>query len=266
MELARDIVNRYWGVEGSRATRLVADAYAVYLRAVMDRVKTIEQARLVLEQYDILTTRCLKAGQIEAAINCLRSKKLVSRLWKDYSAGYDAATRAVLLVQKHRDALTDENGEPITEAEIIGSLRADLKYRCAVSDGPLFVGAVEDLVGFELKNRQDGSFYVCRNAAEWLFEQGLQGLAVGLTMVILDQFPEEKGEMRECFFGNISRDYFEDIDKTWLGGQSQIFSWRLPKVDYEDCIKLLGQLSENASREEEETLKELIYSAVASRF
>jgi hypothetical protein len=34
VELARAIVNRYWGVEGSRATRLVADAYAVYLHAV----------------------------------------------------------------------------------------------------------------------------------------------------------------------------------------------------------------------------------------
>jgi hypothetical protein len=109
--------------------------------AVMDRVKTVEQARLVLEQYDILTARCLKAGQIKAAINCLRSKKLVSHLWKDYSAGYDAATLVVLLVQKHRDALTDENGGPITEAEIIESLRAELEDRCAVSDRPLFVGA-----------------------------------------------------------------------------------------------------------------------------
>lgn len=75
------------------------------------------------------------------------------------------------------------------------------------------MGAVEDLVGFELEHRQDDSFYACRNAAEWLFEQGLQGPAVGLTMVILDQFPEWIGEMRECFIGNISQGYFENIDR-----------------------------------------------------
>jgi hypothetical protein len=230
----------------------------------MDRIKTVEQACLILEQYDILTARCLKAGHIDDAINCLRSKKLVSQLWKDFSAAYDAATCAVLLIQKHRDVLTDENSEAITEAEIIERLRSELEDRCAVSDKPLFVGAVEDLVGFELEHRQVDSFYVCLTTAEWLFERGLQGLAVGLTMLILDHFPEQKDEMRECFFGNISRDCFDDIDKTWFGGQSQIFSWRLPKMNYADCIKLLSQLSQNASREEEETLKDLGFRLIKS--
>jgi hypothetical protein len=266
VELARGIVDRYWGVDGTRATRLVADAYSVYLHAVMDRVKTVEQVRLVLEQYDILIARCLKAGEIKAALNSLRSKKLTSLLWKDYSAGYAAATGAVLLVQEHRDALTEETGEPITQSAIIENLREELEDRCAISDKPLFVGAVEDLVGFELEHRQDDSFYTCRNATDWLFEQGLQGLAVSLIMVILDRFPERKDEICECFFGNISRNYFEDIDKYWLEGQSQIFSWRLPKVKYEDCVKLLGRLSQNASSEEEEILRELTYSAVRAAF
>lgn len=34
VEQARAIVDRYWGVEGWRATKLVADAYSVYLHAV----------------------------------------------------------------------------------------------------------------------------------------------------------------------------------------------------------------------------------------
>jgi hypothetical protein len=240
VELASGIVDRYWGIEGSRATRLVADAYSVYLNAV--EVKNVEQADLVLEQYDILAARCLKAGQIAHAIKCLRSKRLRSHLWGDYSAAYDAATRAVLLVQEHRNVLTDENDAPIAEAEIIEGLREDLEERCAVSDKPLFVGAVEDLVGFELEHRQDDSFYTCQKAADWLFEQGLQGPAVSLTKVILDQFPEGVNEMRECFLAAISKDYFENIDEDWMCGQSQIFSWRLPRVNYDDCIGLLGRL------------------------
>jgi hypothetical protein len=117
-ELARDIVDRYWGVEGSRATRLVADAYSVYLDAVAEQVKTVEQAHLVLEQYDMLTARCLKAGLIPPAIKCLRSKVLRSHLWGERSAIYAAATRAILLVQEHRDALTDENGERMPRADL----------------------------------------------------------------------------------------------------------------------------------------------------
>jgi hypothetical protein len=117
---------------------------------------------------------------------------LRGHLWGDCSAIYAAATRAILLVQEHRDALTDENGEQITEAEIIEDLRENLEGRCAASDKSLFVGAVEDLVGFEFEHRQDDSFHTCQNAADWLLEQELQGHTVSLIQVILVQFPERK--------------------------------------------------------------------------
>jgi len=173
VELARDIVDRYWGVEGSRATRLVADAFLVYLRAVAEQVKTAEQVDLVLEQYDILTTRCLKAGQIALAIECLRSKVLPSQLWGDYSAAYAAASRAIILAQEQRDALVGENCELRADGEFIEDLRANLEDRCAVPNKALFVGAVEDLVGFELEHRQEDSFWTCQNAANWLLEREL---------------------------------------------------------------------------------------------
>jgi|SRR5581483_1174681 len=264
VELARGIVDRYWGVEGSRATRLVADAFLVYLRAVAEQVKTAEQVDLVLEQYDILTARCLKAGQIALAIECLRSKVLPSQLWGDYSAAYTAASRAIMLTQEHRDALAGENGELRAEGKIIEDLRANLEDRCAVPNKALFVGAVEDLIGFEFEHRQEDSFCTCQNAADWLLERELEWNAVGLTQATFDQFPEREKETREWFVGNISPNCFDDIDAGWICGQSQIFSWRLPRLNHEDCLRLLGRLSQNASSEEGETLKELTYATVRS--
>jgi hypothetical protein len=264
VELARGIVDRYWGVEGSRATRLVADAFLVYLRAVAEQVKTTEQVDLVLEQYDILTARCLKVGEIALAIECLRSKVLPSQLWGDYSSAYTAASRAITLTQEHSDALVDENGE--LNGEVMEYLRANLEDRCAVPNKALFAGAVEDMVGFEFEHRQEDSFYTCQNAAVWLVERELPWNAVSVTHATFERFPEREKEVREWFVGNISPDCVDDIDTGWLGGHSQIFSWRLPKLNHEHCLSLLGRLSQNASSDEEETLKELTYLMVRSIF
>jgi transposase len=51
----------------------------------------------------------------------------------------------------------------------------------------------------------------------------------------------------------------------WISGKSQIFSWRLPRISSEGCVELLGRLSQNASNESEQTLRNLIYSAVQAR-
>src|SRR5215472_17230071 len=167
-ELARSIVDRYWGVDGRIATSLVTDAYLVYLGAVRQKVKTADDVHLFFEQYDVLAARGLKAGQITLAIDCLRRKKFTSCLRRYYLAAYEAASQAVILVQQSRDSLVDANGSPMDDEQIIEDLRADLQDRIAVPDKAFFMGAIEDWVGFELKRREYDSFHIYGQAVHWL--------------------------------------------------------------------------------------------------
>src|SRR6185312_2732647 len=111
--------------------------------------------------------------------------------------------------QEQRDALVGENCELRADGEFIEDLRANLEDRCAVPNKALFVGAVEDLVGFELEHRQEDSFWTCQNVANWLLERELEWNAVGIIRATVDQFPEREKETREWFVENVPPDCFD---------------------------------------------------------
>jgi hypothetical protein len=258
--ISRKVVDRYWSKLGENSSAIAIDAFDTYLMAACSLVKTHDQLDAFISQSDLLIGKLLERNDVERAISRLEHRAWYAvRIMKDGIHGYRDATRLIDIIREHRAGLQTHLDNEQIEDEIHKAL--ELRWS-APSTNSVFLGAAEDMVGFEIRHptfRTDIHFTETCGA---LAEEGLVGPALSLRLIAEDYFPEnEEDELGSILMEWMPEDYFDEIETYWTVGEGHLFDWRIPRMPPDQYIKYLADVVANSCGKERDFSELMLVSA-----
>jgi hypothetical protein len=260
LRISRKVVDRYWSKSGENSDAIAIDAFEAYLTAARSLVKTHDQLDAFVWQSNLLIDKLLERHDIRRAIFLLEDRAwLAIRRMQDGINGYRDATWLINIITENRASLERELDNDDLDDRVHRAL--ELRFQ-APSINSVSLGAVEDLVGFEISHPaflEDTNFVETCNA---LAEIGLIGPALSLRLIARDHFrPGDEEKLASIVMEWMPEDYFDEIEEYWEIGKSHLFDWRIPRMSASQYIECLTKIVANSSGEEREFGERMLVSA-----
>jgi hypothetical protein len=181
LRISRKIVDRYWSKPDANSGSIAIDAFEAYLMAARPLVKTHDQLEAFAWQADLLIGKLLERHDTQRAISLLEDRaRHAVRIMRNGIHGYRDTTRLINIVTEHRAGLEKQ----LDNDDIDNMIHRALELRFAApSVNSVFLGAAEDLVGFELSHPAVLADTNIAETSSALADSGLVGPALSLRLI-----------------------------------------------------------------------------------
>jgi hypothetical protein len=260
LRISRKVVDRYWSKPGENSGVIAIDAFEAYLMAARSLVRTHDHLDAFAWQSNLLIEKLLERDDIQRAIRLLEHRAWQAvRIMRNGIHGYRDATRVIDIITENRVKLESQ----LENNDIENRIHEALELRFAApSVHSVLLGAVEDLVGFEVSHP---AFLTDTNFVETcsaLAESGLVGPALSLRLIAKDHFRKgEEHELASIVKEWMPEDYFDQIEEYWAFGEGHLFGWRIPRMSAGQYIEHLTEMVANSRGEERDFGERMLVSA-----